>query len=290
MYGQVLQNCVKNLDQWWGIRDSYGDSRQWNWSNPCPKGRFLDAMASTSATTTCDHEGDRRYDIQSWSIQPSYCCNWWTSQYSFGVAMMQATKMTLGRAFIKYKILRIEINCRLVVLKVVMQSLSWKHLKPETPCVWWLAPRTTMTERSKDVPTCKVAKVAKDKTIPPRSDASVMVCTDQAGSLMVEGMPSMSVYYHQKVVNVVVETQINQPSNVMVVNMSIKPATFPNNMKVSLLKEAPSTILPVHDKLAVGFFTAMPVYKNMQNDKGLFAQQQQGTINKKENENRHWSN
>lgn len=72
-----------------------------------------------------------------------------------------------------------------------MKSLSLKVLKTKMPYSWSLATSAVKIEDStvkRNPPTCRVAK---EKTILPRSKVLVKVRTDQAGKFMVAAIHDM---------------------------------------------------------------------------------------------------
>lgn len=88
-----------------------------------------------------------------------------------------------------------------------------------------------------------------------------MVCTAHIGKFIVEAFSTTSDKNLLNVARRIVEILSSQPFCVTVLYTSSVFANLPKNMKLALLQEAPSTIVPVQEKLQVGALNEMQIFK-----------------------------
>lgn len=108
-------------------------------------------------------------------------------------------------------------------------------------------------------------RLAKNTTIPSKSEALETVLTTEGGTFVVESVPHKTCESHLQVARGTVETQPNKPFCILVINKSKSYITLLENMKVGQLREAPSTIVQLRDVLSAEHVNTMPIYEGMQN-------------------------
>lgn len=140
-------------------------------------------MAKTFAASTPVYGSSRRHNIQGQRSHPPHSQNWQTqAKYSAWRLLKLAANAFVGTVFIYSKILKIEMGCWKVILKSGHAVAVVQNFEDEG------AVQIATSAVKKHGCTIKTnlasCRVAMEKAIRLRSEASVMVCVSHEGTFM----------------------------------------------------------------------------------------------------------